>query len=195
MLDSRLEAISHHFVSEICHIQARVCAEFMRPPPISDQASYCTRKRNNVSLPDNQPVASVTHESAGGSTNRVCRDNGEVCAHSLIHYQAPRLATHGGGYRRKHKAGCSGQAAGKFIVIGVRRGPSLPPAAQVNRGALLAKYRTSAGIAVAALETFPPQAIDFFRHPQTILRDAPPTDTTTLPVYVYVNAAGARTLP
>jgi len=86
------------------------------------------------------------------------------------------------------------QAAGKFIVIGVRRGPNLPPAAQVNRGALLAKYRTSAGIAVAALETFPPQAIDFFRQPQTILRDAPPTDTTTLPVYVYVNAAGARTL-
>jgi len=87
----------------------------------------------------------------------------------------------------------SEQAAGKFIVIGVRRGANLPPAAQVNRGALLAKYRTAAGIAVEALETFPPQAVDFFRRPQTIMRDAPP-DTTSLPVYIYVNADGARTL-
>src|SRR5712691_4803320 len=85
------------------------------------------------------------------------------------------------------------QAAGKFLVIGVRRGPNLPPSAQVNRGALLAKYRGAAGIAVAALETFPPQAINFFRQPQTILRDAP-RDTTSLPVYVYVSAAGARLL-
>ncbi len=87
------------------------------------------------------------------------------------------------------------QAAGKFIVIAVRTGPNLPPAAQVNRGALLARYRTAAGIAVVALETFPPQAINFFRQPQTILRDGTPTgDTTSLPVYVYVNAAGARLL-
>ena len=87
------------------------------------------------------------------------------------------------------------QAAGKFVVLAVRRGPNLPPAAQVNRGALLAKYRTSAGIAVVALETFPPQAINFFRQPQTILKDvAAPSDTTSLPVYIYVNAAGARTL-
>ena len=86
------------------------------------------------------------------------------------------------------------QAAGKFIVIGVRRGANLPPAAQVNRGALLARYRNSAGIAVEALETFPPQAVDFFRRPQTIMRDAPATDTTSLPVYIYVNADGARTL-
>jgi len=85
------------------------------------------------------------------------------------------------------------QAAGKFIVIGVRHGGNLPPAAQVNRGALLAKYRGAAGIAVAALETFPPQAISFFRQPQTILRDGA-NDTTSLPVYVYVNAAGARQL-
>ena len=88
----------------------------------------------------------------------------------------------------------SEQAAGKFIVIGVRRGGNLPPAAQVNRGALLAKYRTAAGIAVEALETFPPQAVDFFRRPQTIMRDAPAADTTSLPVYIYVNADGARTL-
>jgi len=86
------------------------------------------------------------------------------------------------------------QAAGKFIVLGVRRGPNLPPAAQVNRGALLSKYRGAAGIAVVALETFPPQAINFFRQPQTILKDGAPSDTTSLPVYVYVNAAGARTL-
>jgi Zn-dependent M28 family amino/carboxypeptidase len=87
------------------------------------------------------------------------------------------------------------QAAGKFIVIGVRTGPNLPPAAQVNRGALLARYRNAAGIAVVALETFPPQAIGFFRRPQTILRDAPAAaDTISLPVYVYVNAAGARLL-
>ena len=86
------------------------------------------------------------------------------------------------------------QAAGKFIVVGVRRGPNLPPTAQMNRGALLAKYRGAAGIAVVALETFPPQAINFFRQPQTILKDGMPSDTTTLPVYVYVNASGARTL-
>jgi len=86
------------------------------------------------------------------------------------------------------------QAAGKFIVLGVRRGPNLPPTAQMNRGALLAKYRGTAGIAVVALETFPPQAINFFRQPQTILKDGMPSDTTTLPVYVYVNASGARTL-
>ena len=86
------------------------------------------------------------------------------------------------------------QAAGKFIVLGVRRGPNLPPTAQMNRGALLAKYRGAAGIAVVALETFPPQAINFFRQPQTILKDGMPSDTTSLPVYVYVNAAGARTL-
>src|SRR5881396_3668427 len=87
------------------------------------------------------------------------------------------------------------QAAGKFIVLGVRRGPNLPPAAQVNRGALLSKYRGAAGIAVVALETFPPQAISFFRQPQTILRDTPQAaDTISLPVYVYVSVAGARLL-
>jgi hypothetical protein len=87
------------------------------------------------------------------------------------------------------------QAAGKFIVIAVRSGPNLPPSAQVNRGALLSRYRTAAGIAVVALQTFPPQAVNFFRQPQTILRDTPPgSDTSSLPVYVYVNAAGARLL-
>jgi hypothetical protein len=82
----------------------------------------------------------------------------------------------------------SEQAAGKFIVLGARR------IAQVNRGMLLAKYRTAAGIAVVTFEPFPPQAINFFRQPQTILRDAPVTDTTSLPVYLYVNVGGARTL-
>src|SRR5438552_3648333 len=81
------------------------------------------------------------------------------------------------------------QASGKFIVLAVRRGPNLPPAAQVNRGALLAKYRAAAGIAVVALETFPPQAIDFFRQPRTLFKDgAALSDTTSLPVYVYVHA-------
>jgi peptidase M28-like protein len=85
------------------------------------------------------------------------------------------------------------QAAGKFIVLAVRRGPNLPPGAQVNRAALLAKYRSAAGIAVVALENFPPQAINFFRQPQTILKDAGAlADTTSLPVYVYVSAVGAR---
>src|SRR6267143_4559900 len=75
------------------------------------------------------------------------------------------------------------QAAGKFIVIAVRSGPNLPPSAQVNRGALLSRYRTAAGIAVVALETFPPQAINFFRQPQTIMRDTPAAaDTISLPV-------------
>ena len=87
------------------------------------------------------------------------------------------------------------QAAGKFVVLTVRRGPNLPPAAQVNRGALLAKYRTAAGIAVVALENFPPQAMNFFRQPQTSLKDAGATsDTTSLPVYMYVGMTGARTL-
>ena len=87
------------------------------------------------------------------------------------------------------------QAAGKFIVIAVRSGPNLPQSAQVNRGALLSRYRTAAGIAVVALETFPPQAINFFRQPQTIMRDTPAAaDTISLPAYVYVNAAGARLL-
>lgn len=87
------------------------------------------------------------------------------------------------------------QAAGKFVVLTVRRSPNLPPAAQVNRSALLAKYRTAAGIAVVALENFPPQAMNFFRQPQTTLKDAGATsDTTSLPVYMYVGMTGARTL-
>jgi len=87
------------------------------------------------------------------------------------------------------------QAAGKFIVLGAHTGPGVPQAQQVNRGAILARYRGAAGIAVVALATFPPQAINFFRQPQTILRDAPQaTDTISLPVYVYVSAAGARLL-
>ncbi|HXG98085.1 MAG TPA: M28 family peptidase [Gemmatimonadales bacterium] len=85
------------------------------------------------------------------------------------------------------------QAAGKFIVLGAHTGPNVPPPQQVNRGAILARYRTAAGIAVAALETFPPQVINFFRQPQTMLRDGP-NDTTSLPGYMYVNAAGARLL-
>ncbi len=87
------------------------------------------------------------------------------------------------------------QAAGKFIVLGAHTGPNVPPPQQVNRAAILARYRAAAGIAVVALETFPPQAINFFRQAATILRDAPlPTDTIRLPVYVYVSAAGARAL-
>jgi len=87
------------------------------------------------------------------------------------------------------------QAAGKFVVLGAHTGPGVPQAQQVNRGAILARYRGAAGIAVVALATFPPQAINFFRQPQTILRDAPQaTDTISLPVYVYVSAAGARLL-
>ena len=53
------------------------------------------------------------------------------------------------------------QAAGKFLVLGAHTGPNVPPALQVNRGAILARYRAAAGIAVVALETFPPQAISF----------------------------------
>jgi len=87
------------------------------------------------------------------------------------------------------------QAAGKFVVLSIRRGPNLPPSAQVNRGALLARYRGAAGIAVVALETFPPQAINFFRSPQTTLKDTQgPADTTSLPLYIYVSSAGAQTL-
>ena len=88
------------------------------------------------------------------------------------------------------------QAAGKFVVLGAHTGPGVPQAQQVNRGAILARYRGAAGIAVVALATFPPQAISFFRQPQTILREAPQaTDTISLPVYVYVSAAGARQKP
>jgi hypothetical protein len=87
------------------------------------------------------------------------------------------------------------QATGKFVVLGVRTGPDVPPAAQVNRGAILARYRAAAAIAVVALETFPPQAIAFFRQPQMTLRDAPAApDTTSLPLYVYVAVPSVRLL-
>ena len=87
------------------------------------------------------------------------------------------------------------QAAGKFVVIGVRFGPNLPPTAQVNRGAILSRYRAAAGIAVASLDSMPPGLRAFFREPQYALRDGPqPTDTIGLPAYVYVTAAVARTL-
>jgi hypothetical protein len=88
------------------------------------------------------------------------------------------------------------QAAGKFVVLGAHTGANLPPPQQVNRAAILSRFRGAAGIAVVALETFPPGALSFFQRPQTILKDAAPTasDTTKLPAYVYVNQAGARTL-
>ncbi|HET9384477.1 MAG TPA: M20/M25/M40 family metallo-hydrolase [Gemmatimonadales bacterium] len=86
------------------------------------------------------------------------------------------------------------QAAGKFIVLGAHTGPDVPQNQQINRGAILGRYRTAAGIAVVALETFPPQAIAFFRQPQTTLRDATPspTDTVSIPLYVYTAAPSAR---
>ena len=87
------------------------------------------------------------------------------------------------------------QAAGKFIVLAARSGPNVPQSQQVNRGAILSRYRSAAGIAVAALETFPPQVIAFFRQPQTLMKgESTAGDTTSVPVYVYVNAAAARTL-
>jgi hypothetical protein len=85
------------------------------------------------------------------------------------------------------------QAVGKFVVLGARTGPTVPLNQQVNRGAILGRYRSAAGIAVVALETFPPQAIAFFRQPVMTLRSAS-TDTTGVPVYVYVSNAGARSL-
>ncbi len=88
------------------------------------------------------------------------------------------------------------QAAGKFVVLGARTGPNVPEAQQVNRGAILARYRGAAGIAVVALETFPPQAIAFFRQPAVTLRDGAPaaTDTARFPFYVYVGVPTARLL-
>ena len=87
------------------------------------------------------------------------------------------------------------QAAGKFLVLGAKTGPNLAPNQQVNRGAILSRYRAAAGIAVVALETFPPQAMGFFRQPAVTLRRAPvPNDTTSVPVYVYVTNVGARAL-
>ena len=87
-------------------------------------------------------------------------------------------------------------AAGKFLVLGARSGPDVPQSQQVNRGAILARYRNAAGIAVVALASFPPQAIAFFRQPQTTLRDAAPaaTDTVTIPLYVYVAAPTGQLL-
>jgi len=87
------------------------------------------------------------------------------------------------------------QAAGKFIIIGVRFGPNLPPAAQVNRGALLGRYRSAAGIAVASLDSMPPGLRAFFRDPQYALHDgAQPVDTIVLPSYVYVTFAVAQNM-
>ena len=86
------------------------------------------------------------------------------------------------------------QAAGKFVVLGAHTGPDVPQAQQINRGAMLGRYRNAAGIAVVALETFPPQAIAFFRQPQMTLRDATPamTDTVSIPAYIYIAAPAAR---
>ena len=81
------------------------------------------------------------------------------------------------------------QAAGKFIVIGVRFGPDLPPSAQVNRGAILGRYRAAAGIAVASLDSMSPALRAFFREPQFAL---PLTDTLMVPSYVYVTMAVAQ---
>ena len=87
------------------------------------------------------------------------------------------------------------QAAGKFVVIGVRFAPNLPPSAQVNRGAILGRYRTAAGIAVASLDSMPPGLRAFFREPQFALHDgAQPTDTMGLPSYVYVTGVVAQNL-
>jgi len=87
------------------------------------------------------------------------------------------------------------QAAGKFLVIGVRFGPNLPPNAQVNRGAILGRYRTAAGIAVASLDSMSPGLRAFFREPQYALHDAAqPVDTIGVPAYVYVTAAVAQRL-
>jgi hypothetical protein len=85
------------------------------------------------------------------------------------------------------------QAAGKFVVLGAHLG-RVPPQQQVNRAAILARFRGAAGIAVVALATFPPQALNFFRQPQTILKDATQSDTAAMPAYVYVSAAGAQAL-
>ena len=86
------------------------------------------------------------------------------------------------------------QAAGKFVVLGAHTGPDVPQAQQINRGAMLGRYRNAAGIAVLALETFPPQAIAFFRQPQITLRDVTPAapDTASIPVYLYFAAPSAR---
>jgi hypothetical protein len=79
-------------------------------------------------------------------------------------------------------------------VIGVRPGPAA--AQSVNRQQILTRYRSAGGIAVAAMESFPPAALAFFRNPQVSMQDAatPPPDTSNLPVYVYVTAAGAAKL-
>ena len=87
------------------------------------------------------------------------------------------------------------QAAGKFVVIGVRFGPNLPPSAQVNRGALLGRYRAAAGIAVVSLDSMPAGLVEFFKAPQYALRDGvQPTDTIGIPAYVYVTGAVARSM-
>jgi hypothetical protein len=88
------------------------------------------------------------------------------------------------------------QAAGKFVVLGAHTTGNVPPPQQVNRAQILSRFHGAAGIAVVALETFPAAALNFFRQPQTILKDAAaaPSDTIQLPAYVYVSQAGARTL-
>jgi peptidase M28-like protein len=89
----------------------------------------------------------------------------------------------------------SDQAAGKFVLLGVRFGANLPPSAQVNRGALLARYRVAAGIAVVSLDSMARGLVEFFKAPQYTLRDGPqPTDTIGLPAYVYVTDAVARSM-
>ena len=50
------------------------------------------------------------------------------------------------------------QAAGKFVVLSAHTGPDVPQNQQINRAQILGRYRNAAGIAVVALETFPPHA-------------------------------------
>ena len=87
------------------------------------------------------------------------------------------------------------RAAGKFVVIGIRFGPNLPPAAQVNRGAILGRYRAAAGIAVVSLDSMPAGLVEFFKAAQHALRDGPqPADSVGIPAYVYVTEAVAGSM-
>lgn len=91
----------------------------------------------------------------------------------------------------------SDQAAGKLVVVGVRSGvgPNGQPRWLVSRAQATNRYRSAAGIAVASVDLMPPQFQAGFRNLGPQLKGAPaaPADTASVPSYIYITNATART--
>jgi len=96
---------------------------------------------------------------------------------------------------RQHDAE-SEQAAGKFIVIAVRTVRIFLPPRRVNRGALLTRFRSAAGIAGRDARSLPP-AGDHLLPPTAddlVRRLAAGERYDGLPAYIYVKSDAGRLL-